>query len=77
MDKYTIKKIPLADFIEALSKVWELGADYVDFTLIPKEGDERDEIILNVQEDYYSEEEDEEIEDTPISDIDDVNKLIG
>lgn len=77
MDKYTIKKIPLADFIEKLSQLWDMGADYADLTLIPKGGDYRDEIIINVEEEYYSDENGEDEEDASIKSIDDMNKLIG
>ena len=77
MDKYTIKKIPINEFIIALQQAYEIGADYIDMTLIPKGENDRDEIIIDIQEDYYCDEEEEEIEDTPIDEIDDINKLIG
>ena len=78
MDKYTVKKVPIYDFIIDLQQAYDMGADFIDMTLIHKGEDDRDEIIIDIQEDYYCDEEDMNEEgDTPISDIDDVNKLIG
>lgn len=77
MDKYTVKKVPIYDFIIALQQAYDMGADYADLTLIPKGGDYRDEIIINVEEEYYSDENGEDEEDASIKSIDDMNKLIG
>ena len=71
--KYTVKKIPIIQLLTALQEAYELGADYIDMTLIQKGKEDRDELLIDIQDDYYMEEEAEERE---INDETDFNDLI-
>lgn len=72
--KYTVEKVPIQDLLIALNEAYEMGADYIDMTLICKGGDEKDQLLLDIQEDYYAEdvpEEDRKLDES------DFNNLIG
>ena len=72
--KYTVEKVPIQDLLIALNEAYEMGADYIDMTLIRKGGDEKDQLLLDIQEDYYAEdvpEEDMKLDES------DFNNLIG
>lgn len=71
--KYTVKKIPIIQLLTALQEAYELGADYIDMTLIQKGKEDRDELMIDIQDEYYAEEEPEERE---INDETDFNDLI-
>lgn len=71
--KYTVKKIPITQLLTALQEAYEMGADYIDMTLIQKGKEDRDELLIDIQDDYYMEEEAEERE---INDEIDFNDLI-
>lgn len=77
-----IRKIALQAFIETLVEVYNSGADYVD--LIGSPDEKQDTIGIVVHEEYLSKEEhdieliddeEEEINDKPLSD-EDINDLI-
>jgi hypothetical protein len=65
--------------LDALTNIWDSGADYVD--IIGIQGEDQDVINIVVKEEYMSEEEtdvyeeDEEDDDQPLSD-EDINNLI-
>jgi hypothetical protein len=73
------RKISLELLLDTLTHLWDAGADYVD--IIGIQGEDQDVINIVVQEDYMSEEdtdvydEEEEDNDTPLSD-EDINNLI-
>jgi hypothetical protein len=73
------RKISLQLLLDTLTHLWDAGADYVD--IIGIQGEDQDVINIVVQEDYMSEEdtdvydEEEEDNDTPLSD-EDINNLI-
>ncbi len=72
------KKISLQLLLDTLTHIWDAGADYVD--IIGIQGEDQDVINIVVKEDYMSEEDhdvydEEEEEDTPLSD-EDINNLI-
>ena len=73
------RKISLRLLLDTLTHIWNSGADYVD--IIGIRGDEQDVINIVVQEDYMTDEEleeydeDEEENETPLSD-EDINNLI-
>jgi hypothetical protein len=74
------RKISLRLLLDTLTHIWNSGADYVD--IIGIRGDEQDVINIVVQEDYMTDEELEEYDDedenedeTPLSD-EDINNLI-
>lgn len=71
--KYTVKKIPIIQLLTALQEAYELGADYIDMTLIQRGIEDRDELMIDIQDEYYAEEEPEERE---INDETDFNDLI-
>ena len=71
--KYTVKKIPIIQLLTALQEAYELGADYIDMTLIQKGKEDRDELMIDIQDEYYAEEKPEERE---INDETDFNDLI-
>lgn len=71
--KYTVKKIPIIQLLTALQEAYELGADYIDMTLIQKGKEDRDELMIDIQDEYYAEEEPEERE---INDETDFNDLV-
>ena len=69
-----LKKIPLRMFLEALTDIYERGVDYVDIIGVP--GEEQDSIGISVKEEYFAKEvDDDEEEDSPLSDSD-LNQLI-
>ena len=72
----TIRKIYLDAFIQALVKIYNSGADYVDLVAVAN-NTETDKIKIVVKDEYMSEEEeDEQIEDnSDLSDLD-LNELI-
>ena len=70
--KYTVQKIPIMDLITALNQVYEIGADFIDLTVICKGEEERDQLLINIKDEYYAEEE----EDDKL-DENDFNNLIG
>ena len=72
--KYTVKKIPIIQLLTALQEAYELGADYIDMTLIQKGKEDRDELMIDIQDEYYAEEGPDERE---INDETDFNDLIG
>ena len=72
--KYTVKKVPIQDLLIALNEAYEIGADYIDITLICKGDEERDQLLLDIQEDYYAEDIFEEEKKLDESDF---NNLIG
>ena len=72
--KYTVKKVPIQDLLIALNEAYEIGADYIDITLIYKGDEERDQLLLDIQEDYYAEDIFEEEKKLDESDF---NNLIG
>jgi len=72
------RKISLQLLLDTLTHIWDSGADYVD--IIGIQGEDQDVINIVVKEDYMSEEDndvydEEEEEDTPLSD-EDINNLI-
>jgi hypothetical protein len=69
------RKISLRLLLDTLTHIWNSGADYVD--IIGLRGDEQDVINIVVQEDYMTDEEleEEDEDDTPLSD-EDINNLI-
>ena len=76
----TLKKIPLKVLLDVLTGLWNSGADYIDIIGIPDEV--QDNIGIVTQDDYFSKEEDEELDieveldpDEPLKD-DDLDKLI-
>ena len=72
--KYTVEKVPIEDLLIALNEAYEMGADFIDITLICKGDKERDQLLLDIQEDYYTEgipEEDRKLDES------DFNNLIG
>lgn len=72
--KYTVKKVPIQDLLIALNEAYEIGADYIDITLICKGDEERDQLLLDIQEDYYAE---DIFEEEKKLDEKDFNNLIG
>ena len=71
--KYTVQKIPIMDLITALNQVYEIGADFIDLTVICKGEEERDQLLINIKDGYYAEEEG----DNDKLDENDFNNLIG
>lgn len=78
--KNIARKIDLHSFIQALIKVYNSGADYID--LIGKSEETSDTVSIVVHEDYLSDEEEEEdivdddvMNDSPLSD-ENINDLI-
>ena len=72
--KYTVEKVPIQDLLIALNEAYEMGVDFIDITLICKGDEERDQLLLDIQEDYYTEgipEEDRKLDES------DFNNLIG
>ena len=72
--KYTVEKVPIQDLLIALNEAYEMGVDFIDITLICKGDEERDQLLLDIQEDYYAEdipEEDKKLDES------DFNNLIG
>jgi hypothetical protein len=72
------RKINLQLLLDALTNIWDSGADYVD--IIGIQGEDQDVINIVVKEEYMSEEEtdvydEEEDDDQPLSD-EDINNLI-
>ena len=70
--KYTVQKIPIMDLITALNQVYEIGADFIDLTVVCKGEEERDQLLIDIKDEYYAEEE----EDDKL-DENDFNNLIG
>ena len=72
--KYTVKKVPIQDLLISLNEAYEIGADYIDITLVCKGDEERDQLLLDIQDGYYTEdipEEDRKLDEK------DFNNLIG
>ena len=70
------RKINLQLLLDALTNIWDSGADYVD--IIGIQGEDQDVINIVVKEEYMSEEETDvydEDDDQPLSD-EDINNLI-
>ena len=74
------RKINLQLLLDALTNIWDSGADYVD--IIGIQGEDQDVINIVVQEEYMSEEEDiedydeEHSDDPPTLSDEDINNLI-
>ena len=58
---YTIRKIPLAPFINLLTEIYESGADFVDLNGERNEEKSQDEITISVPMEYISQEVKDEI----------------
>ena len=70
--RVVLHKIVLREFIEALIDIYDSGADYIDLVGINRR--DRDELNINVRDEYlYTEEEGEE--DDELTD-DTINQLI-
>ena len=72
--KYTVKKVPIQDLLISLNEAYEMGADFIDITLFCKGDEERDQLLLDIQDGYYTEdipEEDRKLDEK------DFNNLIG
>ena len=70
--KYTVQKIPIMDLITALNQVYEIGADFIDLTVVCKGEEERDQLLIDIKDEYYAEEEEDDKMDE-----NDFNNLIG
>lgn len=71
--KYTVQKIPIMDLITALNQAYEIGADFIDLTVVCKGEEERDQLLIDIKDGYYAEEEG----DNDKLDENDFNNLIG
>lgn len=67
--KCIVKKVPIEQFINVLQDAYMLGANFVDVTLISVGSEERDHIVLNIQEDYYEEDNTTSMEDIDYNDL--------
>lgn len=68
--RVVLHKIVLREFIDALIDIYDSGADYIDLVGINRR--DRDELNINVREEYlYTEEEgeDEELTDDTINQL--------
>lgn len=60
------------DLITALNQAHEIGADFIDLTVVCKGEEERDQLLIDIKDEYYAEEEDNDKLDE-----NDFNNLIG
>jgi hypothetical protein len=72
-NKLTVKKVPLEEFINLLTDMYELGANFIDLIAINE--DDNDTIQITVKEGYLEERKAEEKHCDSISE-DDLNRLI-
>ena len=49
------------DLITALNQAYEIGADFIDLTVVCKGEEERDQLLIDIKDEYYAEEEEEEL----------------
>lgn len=71
----TIKKIYLDTLIKTLVDIYNTGADYVD--IVGTTNEEHDVLKIIVKDEYMSDEDDDDdVEQTDISDDTDLNELI-
>jgi len=72
-----LRKIPLQPLIEILQDLWEGGADFIDISGEQNEEGEdlKDRIQITVKPEYVLNDDDEEEDNTPLSD-EDFNELI-
>ena len=61
------------DLITALNQAYEIGADFIDLTVVCKGEEERDQLLIDIKDEYYAEEEG----DNDKLDENDFNNLIG
>ena len=64
--------MPIMDLITALNQAYEIGADFIDLTVVCKGEEERDQLLIDIKDGYYAEEEDDDKLDE-----NDFNNLIG
>lgn len=63
----SFKKVPVQILIEILQNAWDMGADFVDIIGVPDEIQE--EISIAVNEDYISNEEETDEDETDLNDL--------
>jgi hypothetical protein len=72
-----LRKIPLEPLMQILQDLWEGGADFIDISGEQNEEGEdlKDRIQITVKPEYVLNDDDEEEDNTPLSD-EDFNELI-
>ena len=77
-EDFKVTKIPLEMFINLLVVLYEEGANFIDLSAQVDKDEETDTIKISVQEDYYDEDEDDDVQPAKIIKLsdDDINDLI-
>ena len=77
-EDFKVTKIPLEMFINLLVVLYEEGANFIDLSAQVDKDEETDTIKISVQEDYYDEDEDDDVQQAKIIKLsdDDINDLI-